>query len=214
MNMKKWTLLVAMIGVLMVTAFANDRDENIKSREDQAKERRAYFKENIKPKVDAQRNKLDASISAEDKKEIERLRTEIMSQRLIENEFFFEARASHIKGEEIDEDLMLELKAQRIVIENLHDDAKIIANKYRTEIDELLASIKEDRKEWQENVRPQRGEFYGKEGRGNPRDGEGYRGQRGHHGGDGIPSMRGGFSPGSRPELGLVTFLLWDVNRG
>lgn len=205
MNFKKWTLLVTMIGALLVTAFANDKDENVKNREDQLKERRIFFQENIKPKVDVQRNKLDASISVEDKKEIKRLREEIINQMLIENEFFFEARASHIKGEAYDEDLMLELKAQRIVIENLRDEAKIVANKYRSEIDELLAEIDDDRKEWSEQMRPNREEFRGRNKRNE---------YRGPHGMEGMDAKGRGFGHGSRPELGLVTFLLWDVNRG
>ncbi len=205
MNMKKWTLLVAMIGVLLVTAFANDKDETRKNRAEQYKERRAFFKENIKPKVDAQRTKLEASISQDDKKEIERLREEIISQRLLENEFFHEARAMRIKGEEVSEDLILELKAQRIVIENLNDEAKLIANKYRPEIDDLLAEIKNDREEWREGMRPDRAEFRGRHGY---KDGKGYRSSEEIH------PMSRRFNHGSRQGLGLVTFLLWDVNRG
>jgi len=202
MNSKKWTLLVAMIGALLVTAFASDGDEITKNREDQYKERRAFFKENIKPKVDAQRNKLEESISADDKIEIARLREEIINQKLIENEFFFEARASRIKGEEVSEDLITELKAQRIVIENLNDDAKVIANKYRPEIDDLLADLKEDRKGWMEQMRSDGEEFKGRPDAMN---------RRGPHG----PFSRGTrFGHESRPEFGLVTFLLWDVNRG
>lgn len=194
-----------MIGALLVTAFANDKDEIVKNREDQIKERRTFFKEKIKPKVDAQRNKLDASIAAEDKKEVKRLREEIINQMLIENEFLFEARESHIKGEAYDEDLMLEIKAQRIVIENLRDEAKIIANKYRSEIDELLAEIDDDRKEWSEHMRPNGDEFRGRNRSNN---------QRGPHSTENAHTMGRRFGHGSRPELGLVTFLLWDVNRG
>jgi len=205
MNSKKWTLLVAMIGALLVTAFASDGDEIAKNREDQYKERRAFFKENIKPKVDAQRNKLEESISTGDKKEIARLREEIINQRLIENEFFYEARASRIKGEEVSEDLITELKAQRIVIENLNDDAKVIANKYRPEIDDLLADLKEDRKGWMEQMRSDGEEFKGRQGAMN---------RRGPHRPEGTPQRGRRFGHGSRPEFGLVTFLLWDVNRG
>ena len=86
MKTKEWTLLVAMILVLIATAFANDNDEINQQRAKQVKERIAYFKENIKPKIDAQRNKLEPSISADDKKEINRLRDELLKQRLLENE--------------------------------------------------------------------------------------------------------------------------------
>jgi hypothetical protein len=205
MNVKKWTLLVVMMGVLLATAFANVGNEITKDRVDFMKERKAYFKENIKPKIDAQRKILEASLSVEDKKEISSLREEIINQRLLQNEFMFSARASHIKGEEDDEGLILELKAQRIVIENLQDEAKIIANKYRPEIDDLLAELKESGTEWKENMRPNREEYKGRNS---------HHGQRGHRGPDGNAPMGRGFGHGSRQELGLVTFLLWDVNRG
>ena len=70
MNVKKWTLLVAMIGALLVTAFAKDKDEVNDERRARMEMRREYFKENIKPKVDAQRSEFETKISAEDKKEI------------------------------------------------------------------------------------------------------------------------------------------------
>ena len=204
MNLKKWTLLVAMMGVLLATAFANDGNEINKNRADFIKERKAYFKENIKPKLDAQRNKLEVSISAEDKKEIAKLREEVIREKLLQMEFMFEARSSRIKGEEVDEGLLMEIGAQRIVIENLYDQAKIIANNYRPEIDDLLTELREEGKEWRGRMRPQRGEFegYGK-----------FNGRRPMGSGQ-FTEMGRGFGPGSPGGFGIVTFLLWDVNRG
>ncbi len=222
MNLKKWTLLVVMIGVLLATAFANDGNEIIKKRADFIKERKAYFKENIKPKIDAQRNKLETSISADDKKEIVKLRDEIMNQRLLQNEFIFNARASRIKGEEVDDDLMTEISVQRIVIENLYDKAKIIANKYRPEIDDLLAELREDGKEWRDQMRPGQDEFYGRH------QFKGRRGMEQNLPGS-IGSCFGSMSPrsfrhmdkgsghgfsGGGSSFGIAAFLLWDVNKG
>ena len=205
MDLKKWTLLVAMMGVLLATAFASDGNEINKSRADFLKEQRAYFKEHIKPKMDAQRNKLEPSLSTEDKKEVARLREEITNQKLMQNEFMSEARVSHIKGEEIDEGLMEEIKAQRIFIENLYDEAKVIANKYRPEIDELVASLKEEGKEWRGQMRQQQGRF---------NENNEFRGRNGQYGPRNFGDNRRGFGPEPRRELNLVTFLLWDVNRG
>lgn len=205
MDMKKWTLLVAMIGALLVTAFASDGFENIENRNDQIKERKAFFKNNIKPKVDAQRNILEKSISDKDKKEIARLRAELISQRLMQNELFHDVRAERIKGNEVSEDLITELKAQRIVIENLYDNAKIIANKYRPEIDDLLEELKEDRKEWTEQMRSE------------GRSGEGRRprfGKRGPHSQEDLQGRRIDFHGRRAEGLNVVVFLLWDVNRG
>ena len=204
MDFKKWTLLVAMMGVLLVTAFANDENEIAKNRADFMKERKAYFKENIKPKIDAQRTKLEASISAEDKNEIARLREEVMNQRLMQNEFVFEAHADRIKGKEVDEGLRLEIRAQHIVIENLHDQAKIIANKYRPEIDDLLEEINAQRGELEGPMRYNKGEFEARKGNGKRgANGHGYEGMRGRGPGHGAPR-----------DFGIATFLLWDVNRG
>jgi len=237
MKTKEWTLLVAMVLVLLASAFANDNDEINQKRSEQIKERIAYFKENIKPKIDAQRNKLETSISAEDKKEINRIRVELIKQRLLENELFAEAREKRIKGEDFDEGLWEEIEAQRIVIENLHDQAKLIANKYRPEIDEMVASLREELKDQRENMNPQRDEFPGRYGRGQGRGygygqgrrGDGYGpGNRGGYGygpgnqggyGPGFhrgfgPNRFGGFGPGMFGGLNTVGFLLWDVNRG
>lgn len=233
MNLKKWTLLVAMMGVLFATAFANDGNEIKKNRADFMKERRAYFMENIKPKIDAKRNKLEGSISAEDKKEIARLKKEIREQRLIQNEFISEARASHIKGEEMDNETFDEIRAQRIVIENLYDKAKIIANNYRPEIDDLLAELKVEGQEWIGQMCPGQGEynrrqqFKGRRGMGSQfpeTTGPGFDSMRpqsfGQMGrsygsrGRSFGHMGTGFGPGSHRGFGIVTFLLWDVNQG
>ena len=191
-----------MIGALLVTAFANDGFEKIENREDQIKERRTYFRENIKPKVDAKRDVLEKSLSQEDKKEIIRLREELISQRLMQNELFHDARAERIKGNEVNEDLLTELKAQRIVIENLHDKAKIIANKYRPEIDDLLDELKDERKEWSKEMRADGKDFKGPRTRFD---------RQGRPGRGNIEGMRHGMRG---RDLGIVAFLLWDVNRG
>lgn len=228
MKTKEWTLVIAMVMVLLATAFANNNDDSKQQRSERIKERISNFKENIKPKIDAQRNKLEPLLSAEDKEEIKRLREEITKQRLLENEFIFEAREARIKGEEYDEGLREEIEAQRIVIENLHDQAKLIVNKYRPEIDEMVATLRDELREDIQNARPLRdgsGQGYGRGRRGPGRsDGYGPRGdgfgnstRRGfapdyHHRFG--PNNFGGFGPGMFGGLNTVGFLLWDVNRG
>jgi hypothetical protein len=219
MDMRKWTLLVAMVGVLLATAFASDNEARNTDREDRWNEQRAFFKEHIKPKVDEQRNQLEPSISNEDKKEISRLREEILNQRLIQNEFLHEARASKIKGEEVAEDLVQELKAQRIVIENLHDQAKLIANKYRPEIDDLVAELRGSLRAEREDFLDTRGD----KGQRRGRQGYGPRGDARGHGAQGFgrgpgmhqdsPFAQGGPGPERQGSMDVVRFLLWDVNR-
>jgi hypothetical protein len=225
MKIKEMILVVAMMGVLIATAFANDNDGFDQRRSELMKERITNFKENIKPKIDAQRNKLESSLSTEDKNEINRLREEIIKQRLIENEFLFEGRAARIKGEDFDEGLWQEIEAQKIVIENLQDQAKLIANKYRPEIDDLVANLREELKEENGNFGPRRdgsGQGYDN-GRRGPGNSEGFRGrgygqgpQAGFRNGPGLQRGFGpmGFGPNMNGHLDIVTFLLWDVSRG
>jgi len=227
MSKRQIFLLVVMMGVLFTTAFADDNKEVKKDRSDIRKERRIYFQENIKPKVDAQRKKLEASLSEGDQKEIKRLREEIIKQRLMQNEFQSQARAARIKGEPFDEGLFDEIQAQRIVIENLMDQAKIVANKYRPEIDDLVADLRTDLRdqlmEDRDEIRQRRdgsrqGYGQGRRGqgaRGGNRDQSFGRGDRGNFGPAWGSPGRGGFGmPGARGSLDIVGFLLWDVNRG
>jgi cytochrome c556 len=223
MKTKQYFLLVAMMGVLFATAFAGNPDETNKKRSELMKERYEYFKNNIKPKVDAERNKLETTISEADKKEITRLREEIMKQKLMENEFLAEAKAGIIKGEPFNEGLWMELNAQKIVIENLYDQAKLIANKYRPQIDDMLTDLRASLRDVSETNRPDRGQMDGQRGqkdnRGNGqgahRFGEGDGGRFGHRGpGELGYGFNGGFGPGINRGLDMVSFLLWDVNRG
>lgn len=214
MNLKKWTLLVAMMGVLLVTAFAIDGNEVNQDRIEMMQKRKAFFKENIKPKIDAQRKKLDASISADDKKEITKLRAEIVKQKLIQNELMFEHRKARINGEELNEDAFQKGRAQRLEIEKLYDQAKVIANNYRPEIDDLITDLKEEMRGQQSKMGSKKGNS-GSNGMGkgqmqhksfgNNCQGKG-QGSRG--------GMHRGFGHGSQQGMSVVKFLLWDENRG
>lgn len=202
MDAKRWTLLIAMIGALMVTAFAKDANGNDDKREAMMKARRAYFKVNIKPKVDAQRIKLEESLTTKDREEIAFLREEMLDQKLILNEFLSEARALRITGEEMDEDLSLEIKAQRIVMDNLFDQAEVIAGKYHQEIDVLLAELSAERNTWRSQMQMTSGSTGSKafkEGRSEYQCAfEKAKPRRGCR---------------SEQEMGEAIFLLWAVNR-
>ncbi len=209
MSLKKWTLLVAMMGVLLVTAFAIAGKEPNHDRIEMLKERKAFFKENIKPKIDAQRKKLDASISDADKKEIIRLRSEIVKQKLIQNELMFERRKARINGEKLNEDAFQKGKAQRLEIEKLYDQAKVIANNYRPEIDDMIAELKQEFKGQRAKMRSQKGKHRGNAQMQQKSYGENRQG----HGPDRKKGMHRGFGHGHQKGLGVVTFLLWDENR-
>jgi capsule polysaccharide export protein KpsE/RkpR len=202
MDAKRWTLLIAMIGALMVTAFAKDGNENDEKREAVMKARRTYFKENIKPKVDAQRIKLEESLTTKDRQEVAFLREEMVNQKLILNEFLSEARAWRIKGEEMDEDLSLEIEAQRIVMDNLFDQAEVIVGKYHHEIDVLLAELRAERNTWRSQVQTISGSDESKA----------FKGVRAEYQGA-FEKAKPRCGHRSEKEIGEIIFLLWDVNR-
>ncbi len=216
MNLKKWTLLVAMMGVLLVTAFAIDGNEVNQDRIEMMQKRKAFFKENIKPKIDAQRKKLDASISANDKKEITKLRAEIVKQKLIQNELMFEHRKARINGEELNEDDFQKGRTQRLEIEKLYDQAKVIANNYRPEIDDLIADLKQEMRGQQSKMGSKKGNSGGKGmGKGKGQMQHKSFGNNCQGNGPGSKSgMHKGFGHGSQKGMTVVKFLLWDENRG
>ncbi|NJN24665.1 MAG: hypothetical protein HC819_01025 [Cyclobacteriaceae bacterium] len=206
--MKEWILVAAMMGVLLVTAMASDKTNDNDSWQDLRKERHAYFLEKVKPEIDASRNTLETSISAEDKNEINRLREDIVKQKLLESELRYELRNARIKGEKIDDALIAKLSTQHMEIENLYDRAKVVANKYRPQIDELLAGIELPRQNLNNSPRGRNYEQQGNRGQGQGRQGmqrngnNPYGRSKGHGQGYGL---RGGFD--------ITSFLLWDPNR-
>lgn len=223
MKTKQLILMVAMMGVLFATAFAGNPEEANRKRSELMKERYEYFKNNIKPKVDAERNKLEVALSEADKKEISRIREEIIKQKLMGNAFLSEARAARIKGEPFNEGLWMEIEAQKIVIENLYDQAKLIANKYRPQIDDMVADLRDSIRDEFATSRPDSGWMDGRRGqrdnKGNNRGGRNYGEGHGGRFGQGAPGglghgFFGGFSPGQNRGLDMVSFLLWDVTRG
>lgn len=223
MKTKQLILLIAMMGVLFATAFAGDEESYRKKRSELMKERYTFFKENIKPIIDSKRNELEPSISSEDKKEIEQIREEVIKQKLLLNEFQFEAREARIKGEEFNEGLWQEIEAQHIVIENLYDKAKLIANRYRPEIDDMVADLRESiRDERSEQFEDRDEKFRGRTGRADREEFRGRGFERGVH-----PRMSRRFAlhnaagpgmgfpgPGFGEGMNIVAFILWNVDRG
>ena len=111
--------------------------------------------------------------------------------------------------------MIMELKAQRIVIENLHDQAKLIANKYRPEIDDLISDLRGDLKGDRKNMQASRGGEKEMHHKGNGDHGKGPRmrgPERGMHG-EG-PDGFEGMGPRRNGFTDVVGFLLWDVDRG
>ncbi len=241
MDTKRWTLLVAMIGVLLATAFASVQPSGDQS--DFYKERIKFFKENVKPKIDAKRQQLESSISAADKKEITRLRDEIKAKRLAQNELMFKMRESRINGETPDESNIEAMRSNRLAIESLYDQAKVIANNYRPQIDDLLADLRTEMQELRAEMGPGAGfgpgMMGGKPGFRGPGKGMGIgpcmSGKPGagfgpgmgpgamkmgrgfgpgfHKGNFGGGPGSHGFGVGGRGGMNIVSFLLWDVNK-
>ena len=187
MNTKKWTLWLAMMGVLFATAFANDPIDGDDGLRNGRTER---IIEKIAPVMDAQRAKLDAKMSDDDVTKVESLKKQLKDQRLMLHELNCEAGAARIKGEKPAESLRQEIRAQMTVIGNLYEDAEDIADKYEDAIEGLMEEVKAE-------LQSMRGdgekEFQGRRPGGN----RNFNGRSPH----------GGRFGQAAPE---VRFLLWD----
>jgi hypothetical protein len=189
MDTKKWTLLLAMMGVLIATAFANDPVDG----EDGIRDgRRDKMIEKIAPILDAQRAKLDEVMSTEDQEKVASIKSDLKDQRLMLHGLNCEAGASRIKGEKPDESLREEMRAQMTVIRNLYKEAGEIADKYEDTIEDLMEEVKAGMQSLREE-----GEKDGA--------GPGFR-EEGRRVNGGRRNPGGMFSRGT-PE---VRFLLWD----
>lgn len=166
---------------------------------------KAYRDENIKPVMLAQRQKLEAKISAEDKKEIAQLR-EAVAQRKAERKAAW--KAAKAKGERPERPARGEHPEREAI--------KQLVNKYDTEIEALFAEVEPQAKQWKEDMkfileahRPEGSEFQGSKSQGDKFQGDKFRSGNPHgHKGKGHKAKGGG-----HPEGGIfhkARFLLMD----
>jgi hypothetical protein len=123
---------------------------------------KVYKDENIKPVMLAQRQKLEAKISAEDRAEIAQLR-EVVAKRKAERKAAWEAAKA--KGERPDRPAREEHPEREAI--------KQLVDKYDTEIEALFAEIEPQAKQWKEDMqfimqahRPEGSEFQGSKSQG------------------------------------------------
>lgn len=112
--------------------------------EEAKKEIGFYKKQNIEPVMKAQRAKLEAELSAEDKASIAELRTAFQAQK---------EKMKALKQQEgerkMKKEAFMELKKG---MKTQHEQLKALTEKYDQEISDLFAEIEEDAQKWKEDI--------------------------------------------------------------
>lgn len=158
---------------------------------------KTYRAENIEPVLLAQRAKLEASLSNEDKAEIAELRVAFAAKKAEMEKRKVEWRANGEKRREVDRKAKMETrKAHKETRENDEPfkTLKVLVEKYEHQIEELYVEIKPQKIAWEaeqkkisQQYRPERNkgdkEHYATEGHKRSREKAHYRkgGRRGHH---------------------------------
>lgn len=203
-------IVYALIGFSSIYAQADRQSRNIHQQEMQS-----YVENHVLPVVNPQRDKLDAILSLADRQEVADIRTDLQSMR--ENR----PKRQHKKGETPSAEQKEEFRAMMKTRRLLMTRAWAVADKYETEIAQLLDEIEPHAKTWKEEIRkikethrstkPTNDEGHSREHRKGHRDHSGEHGPRGHHaprhrkgGMMGMGSLKGMHSP--------VGFLLWDTS--
>ena len=112
---------------------------------EEAKKEIGFYKEqNIEPVMKAQRAKLEAELSAEDKASIAELRTAFQAQK---------EKMKALKQQEgerkMKKEAFMELKKG---MKTQHEQLKALTEKYDQEISDLFAEIEEDAQKWKEDI--------------------------------------------------------------
>jgi len=113
-------------------------------------EMKAYKNENIKPVLLEQRKKLESSISAADKAQIETLRTALKAAK---KEMKVKKGDHHKKHERPTEAQRKAWKAMKDKYRPQHEQAKALVDKYDTQITALFADIQAERTQWEEDMK-------------------------------------------------------------
>ncbi|MEO1415255.1 MAG: T9SS type A sorting domain-containing protein [Bacteroidota bacterium] len=172
------------------------------------KEVKAYLQKHVLPTLQAQRTKLDRSISSSDQAELEQIRTKLASHHEEAKGLHQELRKSKQAGtepsqEQVDE--MRELKKTRRLIMN---EAWEVADAYEQEIYQLLDEIKPQAEQWKEEMKAIMEKYRPTDAPQRHPQGEGVQERQGH-------GMHKGKRGKHRNPLhhimsSPVHFLLWD----
>lgn len=188
------------------------------------KEMHAYMEAHVLPVMQAQRNKLDASLSPQEQSELTAIRTEMKALRKETHAQAPKGRRNGdpaAKGEKPTEQQRAQFQASREQMHQLMERARPILEAHKTDISSLMDEIATEREQWHTDIQAMR----------TAQLGDRPEGERPHRPGDGMdrpPHQRGdstmaphrGEGPGhrgpgrGRPGMGNMQhpmgFLLWD----
>ncbi|GAB4345564.1 MAG: hypothetical protein OHK0038_25790 [Flammeovirgaceae bacterium] len=156
--------ILGVISLLLLSSFVWNRGKKVRNNPELRKEARAYFQENILPVLKKQREKLESQLTEEEKKEIEKLRNEMLGNReerkamkekmhkAMDNS---DALSIQEKAEMFD--LFLKGRAKK---EELHE----VLKKYDDRVLPLLEEIAPQKEKWKEDMKKIAEKHIGKEG--------------------------------------------------
>lgn len=218
----KVSLVLVLLCMTLISAKVYQKDEKRKAMH---KEMREYAEENIIPVLKKQRLKLDKKLSAQDKEIIETMRASLHEAHKAHKA---EMKKYHeqLKSGEIDKEAMHKhFKAVHEEKKEQLAPVQVIADRYESEIEKLLAVAKANKETWKEGMETIRIKYISDEelakkkaehqakrkyhgphqaGEHGQRHGGHRGGKRMHRGGHHLKMLHHAFSP--------VGFLLWDAN--
>lgn len=131
-----------------------NRAEHRAAREKMHKELKAYKDENIVPKLQTQRAKLEAIMSAEDKETIARLRPVFAQQRQkMEQRFEGRKELKERPTPEMREKMKAERMANKEAMKPHFETLKSLVEKYETDIDKLHKEIEGQHLVWEKDMK-------------------------------------------------------------
>lgn len=150
-------VVVGMVFFAQVTLWAQSHDKKERRSRHKAlrKEIKAYRQKNVWPVMRAQRQKLEAVMSAADRQKVADLRSQMHMARTRMRTFRKELHESHPAGKrpELTEEQRKVVKTHHKTMRKSRYAAWELADKYETTIDALLSEIKPQKKKWRQEIK-------------------------------------------------------------
>ena len=132
--------------------FDQNREGRANNRKELRQEIRSYVLENVIPVLKSQRLKLDSELSGSDKATIEELRNRLQASKPQLQQARKDFREALMQGKKPTEELT-QMNALREAHRADIEEARSLADKYRSQIEDLKTEIEGDRQQWREDIR-------------------------------------------------------------
>ncbi|MFD2245818.1 T9SS type A sorting domain-containing protein [Pontibacter ruber] len=149
-QLKHLVLLVCLLAVIAPALAGGKGQRNPELR----KELKTYMRENVLPVLRKQRMKLETQISAQDKAELEKLRTSLQQIKAETKELQKSLKAEReASGTPLTVEQKAALKAQHEKARQVYAAAGTIASRYKPQLDRMNAAIASDRTRWDADIK-------------------------------------------------------------